>query len=154
MTKTAALIQLWQEGRTRLTQQLPKINEEDLAKRLHPHSNSIGFLLRHIGEIEHLFSKNVFDMPVEAKVYTLGLEQDKGQFINLKELLEYVNTAAQILKEALEAQNDLAWETEVHTKEFGTKTKQEALARILTHTAYHAGQIAIILKYGQRYDAK
>lgn len=153
MTKTAALIQLWQEGRTRLTQQLPKIQEADLSKRLHPDSNSIGFLLRHIGEIEHLFSKNVFGMPVEAKVFTLGVEKDKGTFVNLPELLAYIGQAENILREAFEAQSDEAWETEVHTKEFGTKTKQEALARILTHTAYHAGQIAIIHKYGQQYDA-
>ncbi|MFN3530884.1 MAG: damage-inducible protein DinB, partial [Bacteroidia bacterium] len=33
-------------------------------------------------------------------------------------------------------------------KEFGTKTKAEAFGRIVSHTAYHAGQLAIINKYG------
>jgi uncharacterized damage-inducible protein DinB len=37
----------------------------------------------------------------------------------------------------------------VTTKEFGTKTKAEALGRIISHTAYHAGQLALSLKYGQ-----
>jgi len=34
------------------------------------------------------------------------------------------------------------------TKEFGTKTVAEAFGRIISHTAYHAGQIALIKKYG------
>jgi uncharacterized damage-inducible protein DinB len=37
----------------------------------------------------------------------------------------------------------------ITTKEFGTKTKAEALGRIVSHTAYHAGQIALICKYGK-----
>ena len=36
----------------------------------------------------------------------------------------------------------------ISTKEFGTKTKAEAFGRIISHTAYHAGQMAIINKYG------
>jgi 3-hydroxyisobutyrate dehydrogenase-like beta-hydroxyacid dehydrogenase len=30
-----------------------------------------------------------------------------------------------------------------------TKAKAEAFGRIISHTAYHAGQIALILKYGK-----
>jgi hypothetical protein len=37
----------------------------------------------------------------------------------------------------------------ITTKEFGTKTKAEAFGRIVSHTAYHSGQIAILLKYGR-----
>lgn len=41
-----------------------------------------------------------------------------------------------------------AWADTVTTQEFGTKTKAVALGRIVSHTAYHAGQLAILLKYG------
>lgn len=41
------------------------------------------------------------------------------------------------------------WSEVITTKEFGTKTKAEALGRIVSHTAYHAGQIALINKYGK-----
>ena len=34
-------------------------------------------------------------------------------------------------------------------KEFGKKTKAEAFGRIVSHTAYHAGQMKIINKYGK-----
>jgi hypothetical protein len=33
-------------------------------------------------------------------------------------------------------------------KNLAKKTKAEALGRITTHSAYHAGQLAIVLKYG------
>jgi uncharacterized damage-inducible protein DinB len=49
---------------------------------------------------------------------------------------------------ALQSQKEEDWESNVTTAEFGTITKAEALARIISHTAYHSGQIALILKYG------
>ena len=59
-TKTQVLIELWEEARTRFSDQLSTIKEEDLKKKLSPSPNSIGFLIRHMGEVELLFSKNVF----------------------------------------------------------------------------------------------
>ena len=48
----------------------------------------------------------------------------------------------------LSVQNDADWEQTFVTKEFGTKTEAEAIGRIISHTAYHAGQLALTLKYG------
>jgi hypothetical protein len=53
------------------------------------------------------------------------------------------------LRDTLVLQPDSVWSDVITTKEFGTKTKAEALGRIVSHTAYHAGQIAIIYKYGK-----
>ena len=148
MTKTESILSMWAEARTRLTNLLPKITEADLAKKLHVNSNSIGFLLRHIGDVELLFAKNVFkagQLQVHAK--TVIAQKDTGEWINLSELVDYVNQSATELKAVLETQTDDDWVTEIETKEFGKKTKQEAVARIISHTAYHAGQIGIILKY-------
>ena len=148
MTKTESILSMWAEARTRLTNLLPKITEADLAKKLHANSNSIGFLLRHIGDVELLFAKNVFkaaQLQVHAK--TVIAQKDTGEWINLSELVDYVNQSATELKAVLETQTDDDWVTEIETKEFGKKTKQEAVARIISHTAYHAGQIGIILKY-------
>ena len=148
-SKTEILIALWQEARTRFSNQLQSLTEEDLKKKLLPAPNSAGFLIRHLGEVELLFAKNVFgasDLKVSAK--TLIAQQDTGEWINLPELLEYVLYSAEVLLGILEKQSDADWETLITTKEFGTKTKAEALGRIISHTAYHAGQLAIIRKYG------
>lgn len=41
------------------------------------------------------------------------------------------------------------WESTISTTGFRTKTKAEAWGRIVSHTACHAGQLAIINKYGK-----
>ena len=148
-TKTELLLELWQEARTRFSNQLTALSEDDLKKRLPPSPNSVGFLMRHIGDIELLFSKNVFgasDVKVIAK--TVIAQKDTGEWTNLEELKEYVNHSFNTLKSIVEKQNDADWETIIETKEFGTKTKAVAFGRIISHTTYHAGQLAIIKKYG------
>lgn len=145
----ANLVALWTEGRTRFSNQLSSITEADLTKRLGAAPNSAGFLIRHIADVELLFSKNVFraeGLQVHAK--TVIAQKDTGEWTNLEELLSYQQTAFETLRAVLLNQPDTAWEEIITTKEFGTKTKIEALGRITTHTAYHAGQLAIILKYG------
>lgn len=141
------LILLWKEGRSRLTNQLATIRLEDLTKKLGESPNSAGFLIRHIAEVELLFAKNIFgnrDVYVDAK--TLKAGKDTGEWTDLESLLSMVEEAGKQLEIAIESQKD--WEAIIETKEFGKKTKAEALGRITTHTAYHAGQLAIVLKYG------
>src|SRR5690606_30183060 len=83
-TKTALLIELWTEARTRFTNQLPGLTADDLQKKLPPSPNSAGFLIRHIGDVELLFAKNVFgaqDVKVTAK--TVIAQHDTGEWTNL-----------------------------------------------------------------------
>lgn len=142
------LIQLWKEGRTRLTNQLAKIKQEDLSKRLGGSPNSAGFLIRHMAEVELLFAKNVFgNLAVKVDAQTLKDGRDTGEWTDLEALLALVEEAGRQLEIAIASQEE--WGTVIETKEFGKKTKAESLGRITTHTAYHAGQLAIVIKYGQ-----
>ncbi len=148
-TKTQSFISLWQEARKRFSDQLPQLTENDLSKKLTPSVNSVGFLIRHIGDVELLFAKNVFgakDVKVVAK--TIIAKKDTGEWISLSELKDYVDRAFHTLNSIVEKQKDVDWETLITTKEFGTKTKEEAFGRIKSHTAHHSGQMAIIIKYG------
>lgn len=148
-TKTALFIELWVEARTRFSNQLENISSLDLPKKLPPSVNSVGFLIRHIGDVELLFAKNVFgaaEIKVSAK--TVIDKYDTGEWTDLESLKEYVNFSFEKLKEIVASQSDEDWETTITTKEFGTKTKAEAFGRIVSHTTYHAGQLAIVLKYG------
>jgi uncharacterized damage-inducible protein DinB len=148
-TKTQILLELWLEARTRFTNQLEHILVTDLPKKLPPSVNSVGFLIRHISDVELLFAKNVFgaaEVKVTAK--TVIYKYDTGEWTNIEELREYVKYSFVTLYSIVEKQTDLDWETEITTKEFGIKTKAEAFGRIVSHTAYHAGQMAIINKYG------
>lgn len=148
-TKTEILLELWIESRTRFTNQLENLSENDLQKKLRDSPNSVGFLIRHIGDVELLFAKNVFgDNSVKVIAKTVIEKRDTGEWIDLEGLKNYVFESFEKLKSIVEKQTDEDWETNITTKEFGTKTKAEAFGRIVSHTAYHAGQLAIINKYG------
>ncbi|MBK6894040.1 MAG: DinB family protein [Flavobacteriales bacterium] len=147
--RTTSLLALWKEGRTRLTNQLPKLTEADLPKKLAPSPNSAGFLLRHIGDVELLFAKNVFGLKdVQVHASTVAKGHDTGEWTDLAALTAYARESAEVLERAIVAQTDADWDVEIETKEFGKKTKAEALGRITTHTAYHAGQLTMVVKYG------
>lgn len=150
MEITKNLYDAYTEARTRLTLVLSDIKAEDLAKRLEPCPNSVGFLMRHIGDVELLFSKNVFkDDSVLVKAQTVIDQKDSGAWTNLGELQDYLSHSFETVLSAIAQQDDESWEDKIETKEFGTKTKAEAFGRIISHTAYHAGQLAIIKKYGK-----
>ncbi len=144
---TQTFLQMFLMARSRLINLLPNISEHDLSKKLAPESNSIGFLLRHIGEVEQLFAKNVFGLDIKVIANTIGKTKDMGRFTNQMELFENLSIAEDALKKAILAQEPEDWNKNVTTAEFGTVTKAEALSRIISHSAYHTGQIALILKY-------
>lgn len=149
-TKTELLLQMWLEARTRFSNQLESLLENDLTKKLGNSPNSAGFLIRHIAEVELLFAKNVFgDKSIKITAKTVIEKRDTGEWTDLEELKSEAARSFESLKSIVEKQSDEDWESEVSTKEFGTKTKAEAFGRIVSHTAYHAGQLAIIIKYGQ-----
>lgn len=148
-TQTGRLVALWEESRTRLEDKIARITAQDLGKRLSPSPNSLGFLLRHIAEVELLFAKNVFDAKdiiIIAK--TVIAQRDTGEWTDLDSILSILNRSRELLKAIISQQRDSDWDKKVITKEFGSKTKAQALGRITSHTAYHSGQIGIILKYG------
>jgi len=149
-TKTELLLELWLEARTRFTKQLENIQPEDLLKKLGNSPNSAGFLIRHMGDVELLFAKNVFgDSTVKVVAKTVIDKYDTGEWTDLEALTRYVAESAASLQAIVAQQNEADWETGIITKEFGAKTKAEAFGRIVSHTAYHAGQLALIIKYGQ-----
>jgi uncharacterized damage-inducible protein DinB len=151
-TQTQLLLELWFEARTRFSNQINALSEEDLKKKLQPSTNSVGFLIRHIGDVELLFAKNVFGAPdVNVSAKTVIDKYDRGEWTNLQALKEYSLFSYDTLKLVVGKQLNSDWESEITTKEFGTKTKAEALGRIVSHTAYHAGQMAIMVKYGTIY---
>jgi uncharacterized damage-inducible protein DinB len=149
MNITHAYLQTFTEARTRFTNLLINIQQEDLLKKLVNTNNSAGFLIRHIGDVELLFAKNVFgEGTISVQAKTVIAQKDTGEWTNLTELLAYQQSSFDQLKAILEKQTDEDWAVVITTKEFGSKTKAESIGRIISHTAYHAGQLALTLKYG------
>ena len=146
---TNLYIQTWVEARTRFSNLLSSIHTIDLVKKLPGTKNSAGFLIRHICDVELLFAKNVFKyIELEVHAKTVIAQSDTGEWTNLEELLEYNTYSFESLQAVLKRQTNEDWSTIITTKEFGTKTKAEAFGRIVSHTAYHAGQLSLTIKYG------
>src|SRR5450759_901685 len=100
MTTPQAYLQTWAEARTRFLNLLKDIKEEELKKKLVNTKNSAGFLIRHIGDVELLFAKNVFGAgEVKVSAQTMIAQHDTGEWTNLQEILEYQQYAFDTLKE-------------------------------------------------------
>jgi uncharacterized damage-inducible protein DinB len=150
MNLSQAYLQTWTEARIRFSDLLKNLKEEDLKKKLINTKNSAGFLIRHIADVELLFAKNVFGASeVQVSAKTVIAKKDTGEWTNLQELLDYQHYAFDSLETIIAKQTYEDWQLSVTTNEFGRKSKLEALGRILSHTAYHAGQLALTLKYGE-----
>ena len=150
MNVSKSLNEAYVEARTRLQQLTIQLTENDLRKTLSPSSNSIGFLIQHIADVELLFSKNVFkSMDIAVKAKTVIEKKDSGEWTNLIKIIAYLNESKNRISEAIINQKESSWNDLITTNEFGTKSKMEAFGRIISHTAYHTGQIGMILKYGK-----
>lgn len=80
------------EARTRFSKQMALLSSADLQKKLAPSPNSVGFLIRHIGEVELLLAKNVFgDTHAKVVAKTVIAQHDTGEWTNLEELTSYVS---------------------------------------------------------------
>ena len=149
MTTSQHLQAAYIEARTRLSQVTDSITESDLKKKLSVGPNSIGFLLQHIAEVELLFCKNVFGhAEVKVVAHTIIDQKDTGVWIDIQSIQSLLNESGETIASVIANLSEDDWVTQITTKEFGTKTKAEAFGRIISHTAYHAGQVAMIQKYG------
>ena len=137
------------EARTRLSKVTETLTPTDLLKKLGTAPNSIGFLLQHIAEVELLFCKNVFGhTEVKVVAHTVIDQKDTGAWTDFTAIQNLLHESGQTIASIIASVAEEDWSKQITTKEFGTKTKAEAFGRIISHTAYHAGQIAMIQKYG------
>lgn len=145
---TTRYVALYDQGRTRLTAWLDDVDDDDLPRRLQPEANTLAWLLQHTGEVELLFAKNIFARDLDVKAQTIGPNAGRHQqFGSAEDVRTLLDRSGRELHDAIAAQDEDAWTREV-TADFGTLPLQEALARIITHTAYHAGQAHLTLKHG------
>lgn len=106
-TKTEILLELLIESRTRFTNQLENLSKSDLQKKLGDSPNSVGFLIRHIGDVELLFAKNVFgDSAVKVTAKTVIEKRDTGEWTDLEALKNYTAESFEKLKSIVEKQSD------------------------------------------------
>ena len=79
------------------------LEEAQLTWKLAPGSNSIGFLIRHISEVDYRFCAMYFHsaLPDHVELATIGPVRDEGHFTKLAPLLAFRKEAAQYLRQCL-----------------------------------------------------
>ena len=142
---------LFHEGRTRLSHATYNLAAEELPLHMPGSPNTVGWLLHHIAEWELLFATHLFPRPTAAVALKRHLNKPHIEHLHdLQLTLHRLNDSGQALENAILNTPEVAWETAVVTEEFGSQQLAAYLGRILTHTAYHAGQVMMIRKYAPR----
>lgn len=143
------LLPTLQTARSRYEDVLANLEEKELVWKLAPGSNSIGFLIRHIAEVEYRFCSMFFGRPVpdDVELFTIGNVRDEGGCTDLASLHSFREASFAHLRESLAALPEEAWDVPC-TAPIATLTPRQALGRLIYHNGYHAGQIGLIRKYG------
>jgi uncharacterized damage-inducible protein DinB len=143
------LLPALQTARSRYLDALDHLEADQLTWKLAPGSNSVGFLIRHIAEVEYRFCAMFFQQPVPPHVTlsTIGPVKDEGTHTDLDALLAFKDASFQFLLEALGALPTEAWDVPCEAP-IATLTPRQALGRLVYHMGYHGGQIGLIRKYG------
>lgn len=148
-TKQMMLENLWKISRMRFENLKKNITEEQLGFRVHPESNSVGFLLRHIAEVELMLGKSVFGFDVSFVPQTFGKKYtDNELFSNLNELLDFLTLSYEKVLNEISKISDEDCDKIVKTP-VGEFPLSDAISMLTTHSNYHIGQIGLIMKYGK-----
>lgn len=133
---------------------LKGLEEQQLSWNLVPGSNSIGFLIRHIAEVEYRFAQMFFQSPVPEQVTldTIGPVRDEGNYTELASLLAFKDQSYAHLLQAMSSLPDADWDTPCEAP-IGILTPRQALGRLTYHMGHHSGQISLIRKYGGKQKA-
>lgn len=120
-----------------------KISPENLGWRLTPEAASVGFIYRHIGEIQLLLGTFLGVRP-EVVNTTMGFE-DTGQGADPEASRRLVEAGYDMLYGLAQQHEPGWWSEKVETPFFGEIERIRLLGHILNHNAHHAGQISLTL---------
>jgi hypothetical protein len=148
-TLTVELLQCWEESRKIFTDQLERMKKDDLKKQMPNTMDSVGFIVRRIGDVELFFARKIFGRRMIKPAADIRITQyDSGEYVNLEKLKTYIKFAGEAVRDEIRHQNDTNWEEIVYCPEFGKKTKAKFLGTLIAQTAFQTGIIKNILEYG------
>ena len=129
---------------------LQEVQNEHWNWKLNKDSNSIGFILLHMGETVNLFG-TFFGIPTDVQNTTLGFE-DNGQGTDIQASQALIKKGFSNLKKLIEGYEEEFWKGIIHTPFFGEVSRFRLFSHILFHHFHHSGQISAILKKGRKFD--
>lgn len=144
-----AMITIWEGVSSRFRHTASKLSDEQLTLKIG--SVSIGYMVRHIAEVEYMFANWYFGVSIPSGVTMLTSRgpnkgtNDKNDYGDVKSLLSMLEASNEHIKSAISSLSEQAWHTPVDAP-MGSSTPVEAIGRLIYHTGIHAGQISLIEK--------
>ncbi len=120
-----------------------KIKPENSSWRLTPKAASVGFIYRHIAEIQVLLG-TFLGASTDVSNTTMGFS-DTGQGADLEASRRLVDAGYEMLYSMADKHDSDWWLKTVETPFFGKIERLRMLGHILNHNAHHTGQISLTL---------
>jgi hypothetical protein len=129
----------------------PKLTINTLGLRLNAGAASVGFIVRHLGEISNLLGY-FLGRPAAVPNTTMG-QTDTGQPYDLPESLALIEQGFAMLEELVATATPDFWEQKIETPFFGEVSRARLFFHILYHNSYHYGQLGLTLAKGTHFGA-
>jgi hypothetical protein len=118
-----------------------KLTADTLGLRLNPGAASVGFIVRHLGEISNLLGY-FLGRPAAVANTTMG-QADTGQPYDLAESLALIDQGFSMLEELVATAAPDFWEEKIQTPFFGEVSRARMFFHVLYHNSYHYGQLGL-----------
>ncbi|GLU44210.1 DinB family protein [Allomuricauda sp. NBRC 101325] len=141
------LIELLEQHKTTCNYTFNAITQENSAQKLNDETASVGFILRHIGEITLMYGQ-FFGIPTQVENTTMGFS-DEGKEYDVEESHQLIKDGYAMLDNLIKDIPESDWLQTIDTPFFGAVSRVKLLGHILYHITYHCGQITLTLKRGK-----
>ena len=148
---TELLAKLWQINQSSVAGSLQKLTPDTYRNRLTPETASAGFIALHTAESMHRFAHILFGREVSIPTQTGGGVSDDGSPLDLPSVQQTIQEAFAVIADHIQKTTDGQW-AEIIPTPFGEVARMGALAFLMHHNSYHAGQIAQAIKKGRIFD--
>ena len=149
---TKLLTNLWRINQLAAGAAIQSLTPDTYRNRLTPDTASAGFIALHTAEGMHGFAKILFDREVTIERKTVRGATDDGQPLDLPVIQQMTTDAFAMIADHIAQTSDTQW-AEVIPTPFGDTPRMGALAFLMHHNSYHAGQITQAIKKGKVYSA-
>jgi uncharacterized damage-inducible protein DinB len=148
MTTSDIMRQVWDLNMRKVQSIINKTTAENAAFRLTPDTGTVGFYLRHIGEVMLSLSKLTFGTDNPVQTQTMRVKFDDGRVFDLEETKAIIEKGNATICEVMNKLSDADWDKTIATK-WGERTPMQTIVGLINHNAHHVGQIELTILKGK-----
>ncbi len=152
------MLSMMQDGTREWREELGRIGPDAIVWQPNPGSYSIGGIMLHIAEVEiYWLEEFCLDRPMSAKDQKLFMSKDIQQYEGMwptpprKPLSYYYKILDDVRARTLKAVKEMPAPNKWKSRKIEDVTMGWVLNHVVTHEAYHGGQIAMLAEMYKRF---